>query len=75
MCIGEEKICDDKLDCPNGADEGPGCDNIECDRYGLSVRSVFCINWHSAVDIRTGGKLGDCLGYMTLFKVFYTMKQ
>ena len=35
VCIDLEKICDDKLDCPNGADEGPGCDNIECDRYGL----------------------------------------
>lgn len=41
VCIDLEKICDDKLDCPNGADEGPGCDNIECDRYGLSSSSVF----------------------------------
>ena len=49
VCIDLEKICDDKLDCPNGADEGPGCDNIECDRYGLSASSVFCITWHSAV--------------------------
>ena len=32
VCIDEEKICDDKLDCPNGADEGPGCDNTECDK-------------------------------------------
>ena len=36
VCIDVKKICDDKLDCPNGADEGPGCDNVECDRYGCS---------------------------------------
>lgn len=25
------KVCDGKLDCPNGADEGEGCDLDECE--------------------------------------------
>lgn len=30
-CVPIEKLCDDRIDCPNGADEGPGCDNTDCE--------------------------------------------
>ena len=30
VCIPQNKLCDDNLDCPNGADEGPGCDANDC---------------------------------------------
>lgn len=30
-CIPTQKICDRHIDCPNGADEGPGCDLVSCD--------------------------------------------
>ena len=30
------QICDDEMDCPNGSDEGPGCDANECSRNGCS---------------------------------------
>ncbi len=36
VCINVDKVCDDLSDCPNGADEGPGCDNADCDKYGCS---------------------------------------
>lgn len=29
-CVNISVVCDGKLDCPNGADEGPGCDLAEC---------------------------------------------
>ena len=29
-CIGIDKICNDHSDCPNGADEGPGCGLVSC---------------------------------------------
>lgn len=29
-----EKVCDGNRDCPNGADEGPGCDLAECEHQG-----------------------------------------
>lgn len=29
-CIKISAVCDGKPDCPNGADEGPGCDLNEC---------------------------------------------
>jgi len=32
-------VCDGRLDCPNGADEGPGCDLAECDH-----QSGLCTN-------------------------------
>ena len=35
-CVDIEKVCDDRPDCPNGADEGPGCDDADCDKYGCS---------------------------------------
>lgn len=28
------KVCDDKPDCPNGADEGPDCKFEECQHQG-----------------------------------------
>jgi len=28
------KVCDGKPDCPNGADEGEGCDFDECEHQG-----------------------------------------
>lgn len=36
VCIPISKICDDNLDCPNGADEGPGCDSLDCNRKSCS---------------------------------------
>ncbi len=30
VCVPVGKICNDVADCPNGADEGPGCDNLDC---------------------------------------------
>lgn len=29
-CINVSKICDGVKDCPNGRDEGPGCDTDGC---------------------------------------------
>ncbi|KAG0730038.1 Low-density lipoprotein receptor-related protein [Chionoecetes opilio] len=29
-CINVSQVCDSKKDCPNGADEGPGCDENSC---------------------------------------------
>ncbi|XP_026688087.1 vitellogenin receptor-like [Diaphorina citri] len=35
-CVNLTKVCDGKTDCPNGADEGPGCDLAECKhKFGL----------------------------------------
>lgn len=35
-CVNLTKVCDGKMDCPNGADEGPGCDLAECKhKFGL----------------------------------------
>lgn len=31
-CINVSKICDGTPDCPNGADEGPGCDLDDCSK-------------------------------------------
>ena len=28
------QVCDGKPDCPNGADEGEGCDFDECEHQG-----------------------------------------
>ena len=30
VCIPNDQICNGRADCPNGADEGPGCDNNDC---------------------------------------------
>ncbi|XP_040583657.2 LOW QUALITY PROTEIN: low-density lipoprotein receptor-related protein 2 [Lepeophtheirus salmonis] len=40
-CVPIDKICDDHFDCPNGADEGPGCDANECSN-SRSVCSNEC---------------------------------
>lgn len=29
-CVNMTSVCDNVYDCPNGADEGPGCDLAEC---------------------------------------------
>lgn len=33
-CVNITKVCDGKPDCPNGADEGEGCDFDECEHQG-----------------------------------------
>lgn len=33
-CVNVTSICDGKLDCPNGSDEGPDCDLDECKHQG-----------------------------------------
>jgi hypothetical protein len=33
-CVNLTKVCDGKSDCPNGADEGAGCDLDECEHQG-----------------------------------------
>lgn len=33
-CVNLTSVCDGKPDCPNGADEGPGCDLSECEHQG-----------------------------------------
>lgn len=38
-CVNISVVCDGKADCPNGADEGPGCDLAECNH-----RSGLCSN-------------------------------
>jgi len=36
VCVPISKICDDNLDCPNGADEGPECDSLGCAKHTCS---------------------------------------
>ena len=36
VCIDSAKVCDGAYDCPNNADEGLGCDNADCDKFGCS---------------------------------------
>lgn len=38
-CVNLTRVCDNSFDCPNGADEGPGCDLSECDH-----QSGLCSN-------------------------------
>lgn len=33
-CVDISAVCDKKPDCPNGADEGPGCDLAQCSHRG-----------------------------------------
>lgn len=33
-CVPIEKICDNRNDCPNNADEGPGCGLVSCTEFG-----------------------------------------
>lgn len=38
-CVNMTSVCDESFDCPNGADEGEGCDLAECQH-----RSGLCSN-------------------------------
>lgn len=42
-CINNSQVCDKKKDCPNGADEGPGCDEKDCEGDAVLACSVNCM--------------------------------
>lgn len=42
-CINVSQVCDNKRDCPNGADEGPGCAENSCAGDKALECSVRCL--------------------------------
>ena len=42
-CINISQVCDGKRDCPNGADEGPGCSENSCAGDKALECSVRCL--------------------------------
>ena len=42
-CINISQVCDNKRDCPNGADEGPGCNENSCAGDKALECSVKCL--------------------------------
>lgn len=41
-CIPIEKVCDGKIDCTGGTDEGPSCDLINCAPNQCGTNSTMC---------------------------------
>lgn len=41
-CIPIEKVCDGKIDCAGGTDEGPSCDLVPCTANQCGANSTMC---------------------------------
>lgn len=41
-CIPIEKVCDGKIDCAGGTDEGPSCDLVNCAPNQCGANSTMC---------------------------------